>query len=157
MVITLIWVGKTRNPQVREMLDEYLGRLRRFSRCEIRELRDPAKGASPAKEALKEAYDSLILREPSCRSGWVALDEGGKGFSSGEFAEWLAAELNRGAREIVFVIGGPDGLGPRVLAESRMRLSLGRMTWTHEMCRVLLLEQLYRAHCILRNVPYHRE
>ena len=157
MRITLIWVGKTRNAQIRELADEYLGRLRRFAQCEIRELRDPAKGASLGKDAIKHSYDIAILRELSGRSGWVALDEGGKGFSSEELAGWLAAEQNRGARELVLVIGGPDGLGPQVLSEARMRLSLGRMTWTHEMCRVLLLEQLYRAHCILRNVPYHRE
>jgi 23S rRNA (pseudouridine1915-N3)-methyltransferase len=57
---------------------------------------------------------------------------------------------------VAFVIGGPDGVGPRILANADLRLSLGRMTWTHEMCRALLLEQIYRAFCIMKNIPYHK-
>jgi 23S rRNA (pseudouridine1915-N3)-methyltransferase len=86
----------------------------------------------------------------------VVLEETGTQFSSVEFARWFEAEQIHSTREIAFVIGGQDGLSTQVSARAHLRLSLGKMTWTHEMCRALLLEQIYRAFCILRHIPYHK-
>lgn len=86
----------------------------------------------------------------------VVLDERGRQFSSPEFARWFAAEQLRGTREVVFVIGGPEGVARALLEQAHLRLSLGRMTWPHELARVLLAEQIYRAWSILRNLPYHK-
>jgi 23S rRNA (pseudouridine1915-N3)-methyltransferase len=86
----------------------------------------------------------------------IALEETGTQFTSPGFARRLQSEQNTGARVITFVIGGPDGLDPVISKRAHLVLSLGKMTWTHEMCRVLLLEQTYRALCIMRNIPYHK-
>jgi 23S rRNA (pseudouridine1915-N3)-methyltransferase len=86
----------------------------------------------------------------------VALDERGVQFTSQGFARWLESEQNTGARSLTFVIGGPEGLSSVISSRANLILSIGKMTWTHEMCRVLLLEQVYRALCIMRNIPYHR-
>ena len=73
-----------------------------------------------------------------------------------EFARWIEAGQVQGTREVTFIIGGPAGLDPAFSQQAHLRLSLGKMTWTHEMVRVLLLEQIYRALTILRNIPYHK-
>jgi len=86
----------------------------------------------------------------------VALDEEGTQFTSPAFAKWLEKEQNFGARSITFVIGGPEGLSPKITSRAHLVLSLGKMTWTHDMCRVLIMEQVYRALCIMRNIPYHK-
>lgn len=157
MQIRLVWVGRTKNPWIRELVRDYLERLNHFVRCETREVRDPVRASPRRGKDLASAGDVVLLRELSATEGWIALDEKGREFTSRDLADWIAAEQDRGTRALVFVLGGPDGLGPRVLEGARLKLGLGRMTWTHEMCRVLLLEQLYRAYCIMRNVPYHRD
>jgi len=86
----------------------------------------------------------------------IVLDERGRELTTQELAAWLATRMQQGA-DITFLIGGPDGLAPEVLARSNFRLALSRLTLPHALARVLLSEQLYRAHCILANHPYHRE
>ena len=86
----------------------------------------------------------------------VALDEGGKSLTSEEFAAWLGARRDDGQRNMAFVIGGADGLDADILSQADLKLSLGRMTWPHLMARLLLVEQIYRAHTILTGHPYHR-
>src|SRR5262249_9619827 len=86
----------------------------------------------------------------------IALDEWGREFTTPEFAVWLAARMQQG-EDLAFLIGGPDGLAAPVLARSQLRLALSRLTLPHALARVPLTEQLYRAHCILANHPYHRD
>ena len=107
-------------------------------------------------EALLAAEGAEIRKALDDRSLAVVLDEHGRQFSSADFAAWFETEQDRGRREIVFVIGGPEGISPEISGRAQLTLSLGRMTWTHEMCRVLLLEQVYRAFSILRKIPYHK-
>jgi len=156
MRVKILWVGRTKNESLRALSDDYLGRLAHFFACEILEARDVARarGVRGRDLVAAEADEIEKLLPAGCRL--VALDELGDEMSSPEFARWLNSEMNRGTRELAFVIGGAEGLGARILERAQRRLSLGRMTWTHEMCRALLLEQLYRAVCILRHVPYHR-
>jgi 23S rRNA (pseudouridine1915-N3)-methyltransferase len=156
MQIKIFWVGKTKSESIRNLFDDYLSRIRHMVSCEIVETKDLSKRRSLRGAELLTAEAEEIARFLGDNSRIVALDEKGKEFSSAEFARWFDAEQNRGSREIDFIIGGPDGLDPSIMTRSHLRLSLGKMTWTHEMCRLLLIEQIYRALGMLRNIPYHR-
>ena len=156
MQIKILWVGKTKNASIRNLFDDYLSRVRHMVSCEIVETRDFSKRRSLRGDKLLKSEAEEMARFLGDHSRIVALDEKGREFSSAEFARWLDAEQNRGTREIDFVIGGPEGLDSLIVARSHLRLSLGKMTWTHEMCRLLLIEQIYRALGMLRNIPYHR-
>jgi 23S rRNA (pseudouridine1915-N3)-methyltransferase len=156
MHIRFLWVGKTKNSSVKSLLMDYLERIRHLAPCEVVETRDLSKRrALPAAESIEEEGRELAKAIP--RSGrLVTLDEKGTQLTSQGFARWLESEQNTGARALTFVVGGPDGLSPIITDRAHLILSMGKMTWTHEMCRVLLVEQVYRALCILRNIPYHR-
>jgi 23S rRNA (pseudouridine1915-N3)-methyltransferase len=156
MQIKVFWVGKTKHPSLRSLQEDYLGRIRRWLPCETVEIRDLAgrRALSPAELVAGEG--AAISRRLPAAGRVIALDEAGTGYSSGEFARWLESEQNSGVQALSFVIGGPAGLDRALTRRADRVLSLGRMTWTHDMSRVLLLEQIYRALCILHNVPYHR-
>ncbi len=156
MDIRILWIGKTKNSPIRSLLEDYLERVRHMVSVGITEVRDQSKARGLKGSELMEAEGNEILRLLPVHSRVVTLEERGKELSSAEFAHWLDEEQYRGSKEIAFVIGGPDGIGTGVSERAILRLSLGRMTWTHEMSRVLLMEQIYRAFCILRRVPYHR-
>lgn len=156
MQIKVFWVGKTKHPALRALQEDYLERIRRWLPCETVEIRDLAgrRALSPAELVAGEG--AAITRRLPADGRLVALDESGVQFSSTGFAQWLESEQNSGTRALSFVIGGPAGLSHDLARRADRVLSLGRMTWTHDMSRVLLLEQVYRALCILRHVPYHR-
>ena len=156
MRLRILWVGKTKNAPIRALCADYVERLRRFLACEIIETRDLARSRRVrGLELLSVEAEELERFLPEgCRM--IVLDAVGKQMSSAELARYLEGELNRGTRDLAFVIGSPEGLDRRMGDRAQLKLSLGKMTWTHEMCRVLLLEQLYRAMCIIRNIPYHR-
>ncbi len=156
MHIKFFWIGKTRNASIQELMADYLKRIRRMLPCEIVELRDPSKGRSLDAVHLISLEGEELARHLPEHGRLVALDERGMQYTSPDFARWLETAQNSGGRGITFVIGGPEGLSPAISSRADTVLSLGKMTWTHEMCRVLLLEQVYRALCILRRIPYHR-
>ena len=156
MKIKVIWVGKTKNAPIKTLAADYLERIRRMVSCEILETRDPAKGRAPRADERIKMESEEITRQLPKSAFVVALDESGKQYSSEEFAHRLETKQNIGTKEIAFVVGGPDGLSRDISARAQMVLSLGKMTWTHEMCRALLLEQIYRALCILNKIPYHK-
>jgi len=156
MRITACWVGKTQNAHLRSLLSEYLERLNHLATIVVAEVPDLSKRRGLRGAALLTAERTEIERALPQGCQKVLLDERGRQFNSPEFARWLESEQIRGARETVFIIGGPEGVDPRLLNQAYLRMSLGPMTWTHEMARVLLLEQLYRALTILRNIPYHK-
>jgi 23S rRNA (pseudouridine1915-N3)-methyltransferase len=156
MRIRFLWVGKTKNPEIRSLVSDYLERICRLVPCEIVESRDLSKkGALPAAQLIECEGEELGRHLPE-NGRLVALDENGSQFTSPGFAKWLEAEQNRGARFITFVIGGPEGLSSLITSRAHLVLSLGKMTWTHDMCRVLVMEQIYRALCIIRKIPYHK-
>jgi 23S rRNA (pseudouridine1915-N3)-methyltransferase len=156
MNIRILWVGKTKSQPIRSLLADYLDRIRHMVAVEIIEVRDPSKARGLKGDELVAAEERQILRSLPESGKIVVLDGTGRQFSSEDFACWFKAEQNQGTKEIVFVIGGPAGLGNGIVGLADLSLSLGKMTWTHELCRVLLLEQIYRAYCILRRIPYHR-
>jgi 23S rRNA (pseudouridine1915-N3)-methyltransferase len=156
MRIRFLWVGKTKNQSIKSLVADYQDRIGRFVDCEIIEARDLSKKRPvPAAQLVAEEGRELGKHLPE-QSRLVALDERGAQFTSPEFARWLEFEQDRGARSITFVIGGPEGLSPDFSSRAHLVLSIGKMTWTHEMCRILIMEQVYRALCIMRKIPYHK-
>jgi 23S rRNA (pseudouridine1915-N3)-methyltransferase len=123
---------------------------------EIVEVRDLSKRRGLKGRALLAAEGAAITRALAHGCCSVVLDERGTQFSSPEFSRWLEARQARGIREIAFIVGGPEGIDRTLSEQAHLRLSLGKMTWTHEMARLLLLEQVYRALSISRNIPYHK-
>jgi len=126
--------------------EDYTRRLRSSMRVDLEELPVGKSKAEEEKRLLDRVGDDHL----------VALDEHGKSRTTLELAKWLGERLQDG-RNLVFVIGGPDGLGPEILKKASFRWSLSALTFPHAMVRVMLAEQLYRAHSVLQNHPYHRE
>ena len=131
---------------VTQAYEEYARRLRSSMRIDLEELPVGKNKAEEEKRFLDRAGDDYL----------VALDEHGKSLTTVQLAKWLG-ERQQDGRNLTFVIGGPDGLGPEVLKKAAMRWSLSALTFPHAMVRVILAEQLYRAHSVLQNHPYHRE
>jgi 23S rRNA (pseudouridine1915-N3)-methyltransferase len=155
MKVSILCIGKTREPFVQEGIKKYLRYLRPYATVEIRELREEA--IDDLKDAPRVRRKEAERIEKALTAGVrvVALDERGKSCSSHEFAEFLSECLESGSRGIMFIIGGAMGLDDSVLARAHRTLSLSRWTFTHEMARLVLLEQLYRAFTIIKGRPYH--
>lgn len=149
MKFHFIWIGKTREKNYKALQDEYLRRLSHFVRCEITEIRD-------AGIPEPETEGKRILDKVNHSSFVCLLDVAGAQVSS----PGLASELERwqiaGHKEIAFIIGGANGVSQAVAERADYRLSLSFLTFTHEMARVVMLEQLYRAHTIIRGFPYQK-
>ena len=146
MKFRFIWVGKTKNKDWLGLQEEYLGRLSHFVKCEIVEIRD----------CDKETEGNRILEKLNHSSAVCLLDVEGKMVSSHGLAKEIEKWQNAGMKEIAFVIGGAGGVSPTVAERADFRLSLSFLTFTHEMARVVMLEQLYRAYTILRGFPYQK-
>ena len=151
MKVRFVWVGKTRDRNWKALQDEYLKRLSHFAHCEVKEARD---GQGPNRT---ETEGNRILELLNPKSFAVLLDSAGKAMDSQALAKKLDTWETRAVKEIAFVIGGGEGVSRAVAARADDRLSLSFLTFTHEMARVVLLEQLYRAYTILRGIPYHTE
>lgn len=157
MRITLLTVGKTDIPWVREGLNVYVSRLEHyvpFSLVEIPELKN---ASSLDREQFKQKEGELILKTLKARDELILLDEHGREFRSVEFAAMLEDKISRGARDIVFVIGGAYGFSPAVYSRADSKISLSKMTFSHQIVRTIFAEQLYRAFTIMRGEPYHHE
>jgi 23S rRNA (pseudouridine1915-N3)-methyltransferase len=150
MRLRFIWIGKTRDKNHRALQDEYLTRLSHFVKCEIVEIKDSA-----AHET-KEIEGKRILEKVNQSPFVCLLDVAGRSVSSEELAKEVEKWQNAGLKEIAFIIGGADGVSPEVARVANDRLSLSFLTFTHEMARVVLLEQLYRAYTIIRGFPYQK-
>ena len=155
MRLRLIWVGKTKNEHIRALLTDYLQRLGRFVRCEVTELRESA--GADERIILEEEGKRIAgaLSRADCVT--VLLDVGGRReWSSPELAGQVESWGLEGKKEIVFIIGGHLGVAPELKAKADVRWSLSRLTLTHEMARVVLVEQLYRAYTIIHGLPYQK-
>lgn len=151
MLIRVVWVGRTRERSAAGWIDLYKARIERHCRLEILEVKDAA--GQGAGRAARESR--MLLERITGKGPMIALDSAGKEMTSTELATFLGETLARRS-EVSFVLGGPEGLGSGILDAATMRLSLSRLTLTHEMARVLLLEQIYRSFTILEGGPYHR-
>lgn len=157
MNIKLIVVSKTDVPYIQTGIDEYVGRLRHY--CDFELVTIPALKnlgkASP--DEVKEREGQLILKQLEKADYTVLLDEHGKEYTSVGFSEMLQRQMNAGVRTLAFVIGGAYGFSPAIHAAAQHKMSLSQLTFTHQMVRLFFLEQLYRAHTILRHEKYHNE
>lgn len=153
MRVRIIWVGKTKNEQIRALAGEYLKRLTRFARCEVTELNGSA--ARLAREGIAEESKRIIS---ALNSGAhvILLDVGGRQWSSEELASEMERWQVEGKREVAFIVGGHNGVSAEVTARADVRWSLSRLTLTHEMVRLVLLEQIYRAYTIIHGLPYQK-
>ena len=157
MKITLICVGKTDVSWVREGLATYTGRLMHYVPFSVVEIPELKNVSSWTQEQIKDREGELILKAVRPSEEVILLDEHGREYRSVEFADWLQGHLSRSGRDLVFVIGGAYGFSDAVYARSDGKLSLSRMTFSHQMVRTIFAEQLYRAFTILRGEPYHHE
>lgn len=153
MRIKLIWVGRTKSEALRSSTDDYRRRLEKFVRCDVIEVRESAAGTN---EAIKEEEATRILSVLSQNATVVVLDVEGQQWSSPELAGQIEKWQNASAKEVAFVIGGHLGIAPIARERAAILWSLSRLTLTHEMARVVLVEQLYRAYTITRGVPYQK-
>lgn len=157
MKICLLTVGKTDIGWVRESLETYSSRLSHyvsFSVCEIPELKNTS---ALTRTQIKEREGELILKAIKPTDRVILLDERGKEYRSVEFAEEIRRLSLAGGKDIVFVIGGAYGFSEAVYARSVGKISLSRMTFSHQMVRTIFAEQLYRAFTIIKGEPYHHE
>jgi 23S rRNA (pseudouridine1915-N3)-methyltransferase len=152
MRIRFIWPGKTKDEHLRALVSEYLKRLSRFARCEVVETREAAASDPAAIE--KESH--RILEAVPARSQMVVLDLKGREWSSPELAAQVQLWENDSVKEVAIVIGGPRGVSAEVVARAQAKWRLSRLTLTHEMARVVAVEQLYRAYTINRGLPYQK-
>ncbi len=150
MKFRFIWIGKTKDKNWKALQDEYLGRLSRFVKCEIVEIRD----STP--HETKRIEGKRILELLNQKSFVCLLDVTGRSTSSPEMAREIQKWQTRGLKEVTFIIGGADGISDNIRNIADFVLSLSFMTFTHEMARVVLLEQLYRAYTIINGFPYQR-
>jgi 23S rRNA (pseudouridine1915-N3)-methyltransferase len=141
MKIRLVMLGKTRRGEIRALLDDYLARLRRFAEVELTELREDS-AVSLRKLTLDPAATVILL------------DDAGKHQTSAQFAKWLGEARDRGTRELVFLCGAAEGFPESLRGRAAQKLSLSSLTFSHELARAMLAEQLYRAFTILAGHPY---
>jgi 23S rRNA (pseudouridine1915-N3)-methyltransferase len=157
MNIELIVVGKTDMKEVAVLVDMYTKRINFYNKFNITYLPDIRNSKNLSESQQKTAEGEAILRLIDDSDRVVLLDEKGSEFRSVEYAEWLQKRMNSGIRRLVFVIGGPYGFSPEVYSRSNEKISLSKMTFSHQIIRAIFTEQLYRAFSILHNSPYHHE
>ena len=157
MKIKLIVVGKSAFDFVKEGEDVYEKRLAHYLPFEKIVLPDIKNPKNLSVEELKKKEGELILSKISNQDFLVLMDENGSDFSSVKFSEWINQKVNEGLRSIVFLIGGAFGFSKEVYDRSNQKISLSKMTFSHQLVRVIFLEQLYRAQTIMKGEPYHHE
>lgn len=156
MKIRLLAVGSRMPAWVRQACDDYIARLNPAARIALTEIEPGIRSAGRLPQKAIETEARRLLAALRKGEFVVALDERGTQMSTRELAAWLAARRRDGA-DLAFLIGGPDGYAPQVIARSDFQWALSRLTLPHALVRVVLAEQLYRAHALLANHPYHRD
>ena len=155
MKALLLVIGKTDNPYLASAVEDYLSRAARYAPLELRVIPDVRDARSLTREQQCQREGRELLRCLQLGDYVVLLDEGGREYTSAEFAQWLQGRMSATSRRLVFIIGGPYGFSPDIRAAAHATLSLSRMTFSHQMVRLIFVEQYYRALSILNNLPYH--
>lgn len=155
MTISLLAIGKTDNKQLQSLIHDYSRRLKHYVKFELDVIPDikNAKNLSEAEQKKREG--ELILKKIQATDVLVLLDENGKDYSSIQFSKYLQKHMNSGIKRLVLVIGGPYGFSEEVYQAAKGQISLSKMTFSHQMVRLFVIEQIYRGFTILRNEPYH--
>ncbi|TYA56035.1 23S rRNA (pseudouridine(1915)-N(3))-methyltransferase RlmH [Formosa maritima] len=155
MQIKLLAIGKTDNKQLQTLIDDYQKRLGFYIKFELEIIHDLKKAKNLSEDLQKQKEGELILNKLLPQDVLILLDENGKQLHSVGFSEFLQKHMNSGIKQLVFVIGGPYGFSEAVYNKAHGKLSLSKMTFSHQMIRLFIIEQLYRGFTILRNEPYH--
>lgn len=157
MKVTIILIGKTNEAFLSEGISHYLGRLKHYIKTEWIVLQNVKQSASMSKEKLKIKEAEMLLSKLNARDFVILLDEKGKQLTSSALAEYLLDKMDSGSKSLVFVIGGAFGVEDTVKNRANFVLALSKMTFSHQMVRLILAEQLYRAMTIIKGEKYHHE
>lgn len=157
MKIKLLAIGKTDDKNLQVLIATYEKRLKHYIKFESEFIPDIKKVKNLSQKEQKEKEGDLILKKVFPIDQIILLDEKGKEFSSMEFSKFLQKKMNSGIKQIVLVIGGPYGFSDKVYQKASGKISLSKMTFSHQMIRLFVVEQIYRAFTILKNEPYHHE
>jgi len=157
MNIKLITIGKTDNKNLQTLIEEYTKRLSFYIKFDLEIIPDIKNVKNLSEAQQKEKEGELILSKITPTDNLILLDENGKTFSSVGFSEFLQKKMNAGIKTLVFVIGGPYGFSETVYQKANGKVSLSEMTFSHQMVRLFVIEQLYRGFTILKNEPYHHQ
>lgn len=155
MNIRLLAIGKTDNKSLQSLIDEYTKRLSFYIKFDLEIIPDIKNVKNLSEAQQKEKEGELILSKISATDQLILLDENGSTFSSVAFSDYLQKKMNGGIKTLVFVIGGPYGFSEEVYKKAQGKVSLSEMTFSHQMVRLFVIEQLYRGFTILKNEPYH--
>ena len=156
MKISLLVVGKTTDSRLSSLMEEYISRLKHYVPFELVVVPDLKNTKALSEEQIKTAEGESILRFVTPSMDVVLLDEHGREFRSIEYAEWLQKKMGSG-KDLTLVIGGPYGFSEAVYARANGKVSFSQMTFSHQMIRLMAVEQIYRGMTILRGEPYHHE
>jgi len=157
MKIKLIAIGKTDDKNLIRLIDDYQKRLEHYIKFDIEIIPDLKNVKNLSQNQQKEKEGEFILKKISSTDQLILLDEKGYEFRSIEFSRFLQKKMNAGTKQLVFVIGGPYGFSNSVYQKAQGKVSLSKMTFSHQMIRLFMIEQLYRGFTILKNEPYHHE
>ena len=157
MKISLLTVGKTDVKWVREGLETYVSRLSHYVPFSLEEIPELRNASALSREQIREKEGELILKRLKDTDEVILLDEHSREYRSVEWAAFLGEKLSRSSRDLVFVVGGAYGFSQKVYDRAASRLSLSKMTFSHQMVRTIFAEQLYRAFTIIKGEPYHHE
>jgi 23S rRNA (pseudouridine1915-N3)-methyltransferase len=157
MTIKLLAIGKTDNKELQALIEDYQKRLGFYIKFEFEIIPDLKKVKNLSEERQKQKEGELILAKLNATDVLILLDENGKQLDSVGFSEYLQKHMNSGIKQLVFVIGGPYGFSQQVYDKALGKLSLSKMTFSHQMIRLFIIEQLYRGFTILKNEPYHHK
>lgn len=155
MKLLLLAIGRTTTPWINQGLSHYIDRLSHYAPFEMQVIPDVKMAKNSSQDNLKAKEGQAIMQFIAPNDTVILLDERGKEYTSTEFATLLQSRMSSGIKRLVFVIGGPYGFSQEIYNRANAKLSLSRMTLTHEMVRLFFIEQLYRAQTILKGEPYH--
>ena len=157
MKIKVLLIGKTDDKNLQLLIDKYQKRLGHYIRFEIEIIPDLKNAKNLSEMEQKEKEGVLLLKKVGASDQLWLLDEKGREFRSLEFSKFIQTKMNAGIKQFIMVIGGPYGFSDEVYSRAMGKLSLSKMTFSHQMIRLFLVEQIYRAFTILKNEPYHHE
>lgn len=157
MQIKLIAIGKTDDKQLLQLIEQYQKRLKHYIKFDLDIIPDIKNVKNLSEKQQKEKEGELILKKINPTDILVLLDENGKQFNSLEFSTYLQKKMNAGIKQLVFVIGGPYGFSETISQKAQGKISLSKMTFSHQMVRLFIVEQIYRGFTILKNEPYHHQ
>jgi 23S rRNA (pseudouridine1915-N3)-methyltransferase len=155
MKLRFVWIGKTKQAPMRALIEDYVGRLQRFAKVELVELRDRDDVGADQRRIIEREGEEILERIAS-DPFVVVMDERGRQLSSIEMSELMEEHRLAGTKQMTFVLGGHSGVAEAVKDRANYKLGLSRMTLTHEMARLLLVEQVYRGFTIIHGLPYQK-